>query len=752
MRKFVSVYDAFKQNHLSRQKLDMNEILKGTKSVLANRKKFLSYMKTYINSTEKSCFKSPGISEYPLIRKESLLILPKKTKKYNFYQDVCHKNTILTPSPKRGILFSAKESEYRKRLRENYRSFNSTKNSSKNHFFPNNGLEISKKERYNVLLLDFFHKWKEEHTYNDNKEDEKNNEDFKFIQNEKYSNLKYDENQIFGEDYSKFVSDKIEFLKYKKIENNQTQLESSFKDANGKKIKIKLESVKLIFSPIKKGEEKITLYIPLYYAFLFYYKNFEYFKHILLSTITFSENFEQIFFNDKLISSSIRGISNLTNDKDNYANNTSYGNKIFSYDSKKNVNSCGPKSGLIPKKNVTLFRKMATKNYSNFNNNAKVIPGNNSKINNNSNFNMMRNSIMENIYDKKLGKEEKIYHSKNEKFYNTINNIKNFNEYVFLWETDEKCFLVTIQMPIIYFKHKNIKGEIKAFCDKFLFVYMYKNNFINWDFYALNYLLSMKLFRNIILNNYSILKNNNTHRELINHVIINKSQNKIYNLLSESNEHTTFFYTDKTYTNKLFKLHSYKISFDYAKLNPKIKWKYYLNFIQMKILNQITKYENLNNFFPKIIKTDFQKGICSLDFSIFNDFEAKIFEYEKGKSLAKLKNTNSQGEQLHIDIKYPFIIEEKMMKENNFLVYEENNIELDIKFLQKLNNCPMNIWPKRILNKLYNISRIGKTKTVKGNKFFVYEMMNQQNKSANAKKFMKSTSFNNIPLVSKFHK
>ena len=74
----------------------------------------------------------------------------------------------------------------------------------------------------------------------------------------------------------------------------------------------------------------------------------------------------------------------------------------------------------------------------------------------------------------------------------------------FLWETSSKTFMVNIKMPIIYFKYKSLKKDIKAFCDKNLFLYLYKKNFINWDFYVLHFLFSIKAFRKIILHNYSI--------------------------------------------------------------------------------------------------------------------------------------------------------------------------------------------------------------------------------------------------------
>ena len=160
---------------------------------------------------------------------------------------------------------------------------------------------------------------------------------------------------------------------------------------------------------------------------------------------------------------------------------------------------------------------------------------------------------------------------------NQINNrkeINQYNEYIFIWETRDKTYLVNIQMPIIYFNYKNLKEEISTFSYKSLFLFMYKNNFINWDFYCLNYLFSLKAFRKVILQNYSLARKNiipknkfeenisfvnntinifnkksrgmsskttlNIHNLVLNNsdekTIINRDSAKIYNMINSNNE------------------------------------------------------------------------------------------------------------------------------------------------------------------------------------------------------------------------
>ena len=57
-----SVYDIFKIK-TSNDKYAFNDILKGTKSVLASRQGYESYIHDYFLSTKMSTFKSPEITE-----------------------------------------------------------------------------------------------------------------------------------------------------------------------------------------------------------------------------------------------------------------------------------------------------------------------------------------------------------------------------------------------------------------------------------------------------------------------------------------------------------------------------------------------------------------------------------------------------------------------------------------------------------------------------------------------------------------
>lgn len=878
IKKLIGIYNTFKCKSLSKEKESLNDIIKGTKSVLTNKIKFREYIKNYSKTTEKYTFKSPGISDYPIFKKKSCLLIPVKTKKISFFEELKTINTNkdiegFSPRHKKKILFfSPKESHFKNKLIYNIKTVESKKRFPKifNLYFRNKKI---KEERYNTLFLDFFYKWNKdsetinenskinsltEKDYIDSSKAKSNKKDIHFIKNDKYSELKYDDNKIFDGDYSLYVEEKIDYIINNRVENVQHKLESNFNDINSKEIKLKLESIKIQFKPIsdinkinktsinnfndileinkvkdkdkENSSKEIVLYVPLYYAFLFCYKNLEFFKRILLASIKFSNNFESVILDDKLISSSLKAMrkeeSGLEIKKD------------YTFNSKKDIGG-----GMSPKKYSLPFRKLTTKSY-NTNYGSAKSPKNGNNIGLANTFSSIKNNFVENfINNNRFDKREEVIHS-NKNRINLINihflsesnknntdksknegkRIKNnYNEYIFLWETSSKTFVVNVQMPIIYFKYKTMKSEILAYCDKSLFLYIYQKNFVNWDYYVLNYLFSIKAFRKIILNNYSIankliltdlfsksmnrdekshtmnnffsaknqkkgdgegfniLSENNKFDIFTERIIINRNKNKIYNILNENNESYLFFYTNSSYINCIIKFYSYLIDIDYDKLNPKLKWKYYLDFKQMKQLNEISKYESLDSFLPKIIKTDFQNGLLSMDFSLFDEFNIEILGYERKNIMKSSKNKAKMigmpnthiNDDLNIEIEFPCIYVEKVKNDYDDVIHEEeeflhtniffvkNKVDLDINFLQSINNYKIELWSKKLLDIINQIddTLISSGSPIHNRNIFAKRKNQKTNSdcpiSKNdfnlTKKLLKSISFNTMPLTSKNH-
>ena len=217
------------------------------------------------------------------------------------------------------------------------------------------------------------------------------------------------------------------------------------------------------------------------------------------------------------------------------------------------------------------------------------------------------------------------------------------------------------------------------------------------------------------LNIHNLVLNNSDEK-----TIINRDSAKIYNMINSNNESYIFFYTDELHQNTLVKIYSYIILIDYDKLNPKIRWKYILDFKLMKLLNEITKYESLETFLPKIIVTDFQNGKLSIDFALFKEFDVDILGYEKKnlnnntesdtisrtKTIGSILNNtnNKETEELFIDIKFPSLKQEKMYKdEDNKILFRKTNTDLKVNFLQELNKYKMDFWSKKILEEIFKM-------------------------------------------------
>ena len=153
-----TIYDIFRTK-ISGGKDALNEIVKGTKSVLASKNGYQSYIKNYFSSTKLASFKTPDITEYPLLKTESYYLIPiratkfkekeresKKYKKPNLILD-----TEIFGNDKKNIYV-----DFNKRL-EKLLLYN--KETRKALSYKTKNYNYEKNKRYNSLFLDFFNKW-----------------------------------------------------------------------------------------------------------------------------------------------------------------------------------------------------------------------------------------------------------------------------------------------------------------------------------------------------------------------------------------------------------------------------------------------------------------------------------------------------------------------------------------------------------------------------------------------------------------
>ena len=107
----------------------------------------------------------------------------------------------------------------------------------------------------------------------------------------------------------------------------------------------------------------------------------------------------------------------------------------------------------------------------------------------------------------------------------------------------------------------------------------------------------------------------------------------------------------------------------------------------MKFLTLINKFELLECFIPKILKTNFEYGSLEMDFSVFEDFDSNILNYPKKEIINKyIYNGKDQQKQtkdkMKIEIKKPYITIEKNVDVTNLSNISEK-IELTYNILSQ---------------------------------------------------------------------
>ena len=734
----IRQYDKTSKKIISK-KLFLNKILNRTKSILKSKSDFSEYMKDYNSMVTKLTFKSPDIQSYPLLRKSCSDMISLKNQSRT--QSSIVKKKIVRNIFQNEIMNSTFKDKFRATLNMNIYS----------KIHKNKKLEEwlkKKKERDKLFLYeDFFYKWKKK---------EEDNKD-----NSKYSDLCYDENKIFYSDYSELIKEKIHFCKNNKLENLQKKLKIIFEDKKKKKIKLELISMKLIFEPIKEDKNKYEkeddkynfedykeiysshqnntinddyyynndtseknniITFPLSYVFLFYINGIDYFKNILIGSIKFSNDFKNVYFQENEIYSIIRN------------------NKKFNRKSREIFNL-----KKMQKKNTQFFKKGVTTRVS-----SSSSSLNQKQFLSLKSFNYEKEKEkekekkteenMENIDNSEsienmlyiTNKKIKIIHSNYDLRNKQIKKKDiNYSEYSFIWETPNKSYKVRIIMPLIIFWSEHIQKNVITFCDKELFLFLLKNNFINWDYYILYYLFSLKLFRLIILKGLSFyskynIKNHGIDILYMKHPLTYINENtmllninrKIYNQYNDNQESYKFFYTDNFSINSIIDFHSFHIFIENDKLNKNICYEFCLNFKQMFYLINISYYENLEKFLPKIIQINFEERKINIDFSVLEYFSNKILgkintqriyekKFEKKDVMVSNKSNRAKStsnkryewDNMIIDIKMPFIIKEQFVK-SNVLNNNVKKFDLNTYFLNILKKSGNNLWSKKILQLL----------------------------------------------------
>jgi len=418
-------------------------------------------------------------------------------------------------------------------------------------------------------------------------------------------------------------------MKKEKITNLTTKLEKNFSFGNENKAIVQLKSIIIIFEEIdnnnneNKNLKKNEIILPFDLIPLFYYKNIEFFKEILISLIKFNDNFDTISIDEKEIYSIIKNeeINENSNEKEkiNETKETEENNN-----DNENVNNLK----LVNKQdlnnlftNVQTEKKYKIKDYEQFPNEKKI--------------------------------------SKN-----------NFNIYKFNWNTPKKNFKVSIQLPLIIFNITNKKIIINKFIDKKLLFFLFSNNFLDFDYYCISYLLTFKKFRNILQKLTNHLKNK-IYKEfffILPPKIFEDDENNISikNVFTNSNK-INFLY-------EIINFHLKVVLIDDLNLIKK-NYKIYFNFKQIKKFRKLENFIDIINVFILFLNIDKINNKIQFDYEKFNDFDEEnwIKEIKKYNSKNYFIFRNEKNNKTKIE----YYLNEKIRIKIEFKMSILNEINFD---------------------------------------------------------------------------
>ncbi len=387
-----------------------------------------------------------------------------------------------------------------------------------------------------------------------------------------YSDLKYDENEIFGhkKKYDTIVKDKIKQLKKEKNENQTYFLEKEFYYGKSEKMNLSLTSMTIEFEDYATNEtnENLKINFPFALLPLFYFKGIESFQKLLTTILKFENDYKKISFDEEALYVYLNNLKDFeTEEKED---------KNLEEEKKSTLNDINKKK---MKKN--LFRD---KNFSTISESArKERP----------------NSLRPNIL-------------KRNKFF------LRFNYFIFFWTTNTKVYVTKITLPCISLKIVENNILIQQFIDFELLFFLYKRNFINWDFYIIKYLSGFTKFRDLFqkLGSLKPIKYMKFFLKEPKTKINTFSEEVLYNI-----------YTDQFNTNIILKFKSFYIIINYLDTNFDCEKVYHIffTFYQYVKLYQISKYSKKIPFLIKFIEINNETHTLTFNYEKYDEFDINMW-------------------------------------------------------------------------------------------------------------------------------
>ena len=608
-------------------------------NIFRNQNKFLNNNKRYFLSTDLTNYNMENIKTIR-IKEQRSKKLPPLCPLFNN-----HGELLRSVSTSSKLLITTLNNNNNNNDKLNY--YNSYKNINKN-----------EKKNYNFNVYDDFVPF-------DNNENKINENEI----NENEQKILMCNSNVFNKIIKKNIND----IKNKTFDFKYNLLSKKFFYGKEKdETFLELTSMKLIFEDMNNNnkENNLNIILPFYILPIFYYKNEEIFKSIIINIIKFKNNFNEIYFDEN-------NLFDVISNHPEYDNNNKEKNTNF---------------------------------YENFFKNKIQLNDNNNNNNNLENKNnIFRASIKFNQLEPDFIFSE-IFPDKND------NNNNNYNIFSFIWTTPIKKFKISIFLPEITLKIENKNIIIKKFIEKEMIIFLFNKKFIHWDYFILKYLYNFKEFK-------KLLENLQSHSPKFNKIfnLNSKIKIKIYKI---NNYYVNNINTDEFNDNYLITFNNLVLVVTYFNVNNNNKYLYiiHFNFKQIKKILKIEKFIDKINFLMKFIEFDFEWDKINFNYEKLNSFDEKNWL----KNIKKFCGKNY--------FNFNENINENKTIQNNQIKYNINNIKIKIEIknpiltIEKNNNYNNKInyfIQKDLENKINNFDLI------LTNPELLLETINEKNKINN---------------------
>ena len=245
-----------------------------------------------------------------------------------------------------------------------------------------------------------------------------------------------------------------------------------------------------------------------------------------------------------------------------------------------------------------------------------------------------------------------------------------YNYFIFFWTTNSKVYVTKITLPCISLKIVENNILIQQFIDFELLFFLYKRNFINWDFYIIKYLSGFAKFRDLFqkLGSLKPIKYMKFFLKEPKTKINTFSEEVLYNI-----------YTDQFNTNIILKFKSFYIIINYLDTNFDCEKVYHIffTFNQYVKLYQISKYSKKIPFLIKFIEINNETHTLTFNYEKYDEFNINNWLNNIKTFSSKSLNNEIKEEQLYMEFDiYTKKVNIEFKKPEQSIIKFENENEL----------------------------------------------------------------------------